>query len=317
MDEAEYTWTFGGPASIQTASEPNVFGVSWSSPGTWPVTLTLTEGICETTVTDSVWIALPPEVSLSVTGAEGCVPLTVLFQNTSESETPVNYIWNFGNGSQATTPSTQHTYTEPGSYDVTLTAVSTAGCIATVTEVFGSLVNVFPGPQAGFEFDSQNLDFSSPEVNVQSVADSTLDCYYETSDGAVYEDCSFTHVFSQSGIQWVTQTVINEYGCADQITGYVTIDGFTFYAPNSFTPQGDGLNEGWRPVTIGLSSYHLEIYNRWGELIFESDDPAEYWTGSVKQGAHFGQDGVYIWRAAVRDMLDLPYEYTGHIVLVR
>jgi gliding motility-associated-like protein len=317
VDEADYQWEFGGPASIPDAFEPNVFGVSWSTPGIWPVTLTITEGICETTYTDSVWIALPPEIGISVTGAEGCVPLTVLFENTTTSETPVNYVWNFGNGSQATTPSTQHTYTEPGVYDVTLTAVSAVGCITTITEIFESLVQVYPGPMAGFVFDAQNLDFTIPVVDVMSVADSSLDCFYETSDGATYDDCMFTHAFAQSGIQWVTQTVVNEYGCVAQITGYVTINGFTFYAPNSFTPNGDGLNEGWRPEAIGLSEYRIDVFNRWGDVIFSSSDPEEYWTGNVHHGAYFAQDGVYVWRAVVKDLLGYPHDFEGHVVLLR
>ena len=136
-------------------------------------------------------------------------------------------------------------------------------------------------------------------------------------DGTTIEDCNFEYLYDQAGIIELTQTVINEFGCADDATRYIIIQDFAFYAPNAFSPNEDGLNDVFHPVMLGISKYEMRIYDRWGELIFETQNQDEPWVGNVKGGNHYAENGVYIFKVKVNDMLGLGHEFTGHIALIR
>ena len=96
------------------------------------------------------------------------------------------------------------------------------------------------------------------------------------------------------------------------------MSGSVFYAPNSFTPDGDGLNDVWLPVARGINVYHLEIFNRWGELVFETRDPQEPWLGQKGiDGMHFCPNGMYFYRATYVDKIDYPRVAEGHLYINR
>jgi gliding motility-associated-like protein len=113
------------------------------------------------------------------------------------------------------------------------------------------------------------------------------------------------------------------YGCTDQVCYTVTVDREEFiFVPNSFTPDQDGINDVFMPVMSGIDeenpSYYLAIYNRWGDLIFETTDYKKAWTGNVHDGDYYAQDGVYLWVLKVKlSESDLTREMQGHVTLVR
>jgi gliding motility-associated-like protein len=137
------------------------------------------------------------------------------------------------------------------------------------------------------------------------------------SDGGASSDCNFPYEWTEAGVQTITQTVTNEYGCIDQVTGEVIVSGFLFYAPNSFSPNDDGINDEWIPESTGTTSYDLEIYDRWGQMIFHTNNPKEAWTGNVLNGEYFAANGVYNYQIRMTDLIELPHEFSGHIVLFR
>jgi len=103
-------------------------------------------------------------------------------------------------------------------------------------------------------------------------------------------------------------------------TDYVTVEvecGFV-YAPTAFTPDQDGINDAWKPVTSGLIEYDLLIMDRWGNRVFESTNPDEWWMGNVMGGKHYAEPGAYVWRLVVRyDGRPDDDLFTGHVLLVR
>lgn len=154
-------------------------------------------------------------------------------------------------------------------------------------------------------------------AEINSVATGAVECYYIISDGAEYETFDFTHDFTESGIITITQIVGNELGCTATAVGTVIINGYVFYAPNSFSPNGDDVNDFWKPEVTGVTSYHLQIFNRWGDVIFETEDLNQPWTGDVHDGEYYAQDGVYIYQVVFEDLVGLPHDYRGHITLFR
>ena len=99
----------------------------------------------------------------------------------------------------------------------------------------------------------------------------------------------------------------------------VVIDGYyTVYAPNAFTPDGDGVNDSWRPFIKDQedSEYKLTVFDRWGQEIWASSDPTEGWEG--KAGGDVLKTGMYIWQLETRDLLTrINHEYHGHVSLLK
>jgi gliding motility-associated-like protein len=131
------------------------------------------------------------------------------------------------------------------------------------------------------------------------------------------DDCDGFYTFLDGGYHDIYQVVIDENGCSDTAWAKVAVEGFTFYAPNAFTPNADGHNDVWLPVSLGVTQYEMTIYNRWGESIFYTEDHNQPWIGNVHSGTHFAQDGVYLYRVIIHDLLSFPHEFTGHISLIR
>jgi gliding motility-associated-like protein len=111
--------------------------------------------------------------------------------------------------------------------------------------------------------------------------------------------------------------VTNQQGCTSSATGEVIIQGFTFFAPTSFTPNDDGVNDFWHPEMTGVLSIDITIFNRWGDLIYQSNDLERPWSGQINNGKHFTPNGIYHYRIFIRDLVMQPHEFTGTISVVR
>jgi gliding motility-associated-like protein len=316
-DEAVYEWIINGPADITQSDSYLVENVHFTESGYFNVTLTITENQCTESITQTVWVVEEPVLELSLEGAEGCAPLSVSFINGSSSETAIAFEWDFGNGSSSTETSPQHVYLSPGYYTVTLTGTTSNGCVAQLTETVENAVYVYPSPVAFFDVSPVTVDITEAEVNITDLSEGSIDCWYAMSDGGSSDECDTTYTFTEGGYQQVVQYVMNEFGCVDSIAHLVVVEGFLFYAPNAFTSNNDGLNDFWKPVLGAVISYQLQIFNRWGEKIFETDNPDEPWLGNVNGGDYYVQDGIYVYRCQLEDRLSRPHIFTGHIVKLR
>lgn len=316
-NNAEFLWEFSPEASISTSSQQNPQNVSYDSSDHFGVTLTITENGCTESYTDSVWVVANPEIGFEIDNYEGCPDLYVLFNDTSWAETQLFYNWEFGDGTSSTSDDPVHPYTQPGFYDVTLTIYTVTGCIDELTLTNPNAVHVYVAPIADFLVSPSTVNILDPVVNIIDESTGSVSCLYFMGDGGSSDECNFTYSFSEGGRIEVTQYVLNEFGCADHMTQYVNVEGFLLYAPNAFTPNGDGINDFWLPSVIGSTQYDLEIYNRWGEVIFATENPDTPWIGNVHGRDHFAEDGVYLFRIVMHDLLGYPHDYLGHITLTR
>lgn len=88
--------------------------------------------------------------------------------------------------------------------------------------------------------------------------------------------------FTDTGSAYVKLVVTNRFGCKDSAEREMHVKGEHIYIPNAFTPNGDGLNDLFKPVGTGIKSWHMEVYNRWGQLVFSGDERGEGWDGSFE-----------------------------------
>ena len=114
---------------------------------------------------------------------------------------------------------------------------------------------------------------------------------------------------------WYVLQALDTTGCVGKDSAYVDIF-YPLYLPNAFTPNNDGVNDVFKAEGVNIRGYQMHIYNRWGQLIFTSDDPQEPWLGNVQGGDHYAPDGLYMWKVRF-DNWDGPRWLEGHVTLFR
>ena len=271
--------------------------------------------------TDSVLIQVfaEPTIAIQVDNAIGCAPLTVNFTSIS-SEENVSCIWNFGNGNTSTSCTNPSSiYNASGCYDVSLSVTSISGCQNTVT--YNSLVCVVDNPVANFTVNSNQITESNSTIVLTNTSTGATNYQWEFGDGYTSSDNSPTHTYQTDTDEYtIILTVENEYGCTDVAIRTIKVEEeLIFYVPNAFTPDGDQFNQVFKPVFSGgfdPYNYQLILFNRWGEVIFESYNAEFGWDGTY--GGQIAQDGVYIWKLAFKVIgVDKREIHTGHVTLIR
>ena len=316
-----YEWDFGGETVLENVQDQNVLGLIYAEPGTYDVSLTASvPGLtgCIQTYTAEVTAIAEPTIGFQAGPWTGCPPHSVSFTNTSTTETATTYTWHFGDGSTSNSVNTSHMYMAPGVYPITLEMETGGYCVRSLEMQGAQSVEILPVPLAAIDVSPNEVDILDPVVWVEYLGDQEVDCYYSFGDGGGLEGCNVQYTYSDGGTFTIIQTVINEFGCTNTAEGQVSVSGSVFYAPTAFTPDGDGVNDVWLPIVRGVSSYSLTITNRWGELVFESDDPNVPWLGQKgADGLHFCPDGVYLFRAVYVDQIGYPRVAEGHLLLAR
>jgi gliding motility-associated-like protein len=316
-----YSWDFDGDNMIDNVSENPQY--IFTQFGNYGVKLEVqTEFGCVNSIMKSAFVNPTPSVLFSASNKEGCPKLCVNFQNSSyiESGNITTYQWIFGDNSLPNYDiNPMHCY-GTGNYNVTLKVVSDSGCVASFTQ--NNLVNVFPEPIAGFSINPEEVDITAPliEVTDNSIGASMVN--YLFNDGTTKNTRNFEHMFHTNVAKTVAilQVVKNEYGCVDSMIKKVVIKpDYVLYIPNAFTPNSDGINDGFKAVGIGVVEFKLQIFDRWGALIFESNDINKAWDGSVngKGDSESTKQEVYVWKAEVKDVRNENHYLIGHVTLLK
>ncbi|MCB0758525.1 MAG: PKD domain-containing protein [Flavobacteriales bacterium] len=303
---ASVQWDFGTGVSPDPNSASTT--ASWSTLGSHAVSVFVDDGGCTASFADSIRIFPLPEPVFSA-DTNGCIPFAPVFTNSSTAWTPLSFLWQFGDGGISTDSIPDHVYEAPGTYDVSLTVATDSGCIASRTLTLPGLVSVWPQPVAMATAIPMVTTVLDPEVTFR---DYSLDAekWDFLVEGIHYDTTAFTHTFSDAGWYTAFLTVSSGVGCTDTTSLRIFIGDHLFFAPTAFTPNGDGVNEEWKPSVKGAREYQLDIFNRWGEVVFSTNDPTKGWDG---KGA---APGVYSFKAWLTEYGPLEREYNGSFVLI-
>jgi gliding motility-associated-like protein len=265
-----------------------------------------------------------PVVDFSIPSWESCLPATIAFAN-NQVEANTIYNWAFGNGVTSSAASLlSNTYTQPGCYDVSLTAINQFGCATTNTFLDG--VCIEPNPVASFTVQNNPLPIIQTTTLLQNTSQNASSVVWDFGhDAQVSSTFSPIHTFPErAGSYLVTLIIQNANGCIDSTFEVIQIEQDPiYYVPNAFTPNGSELNNIFLPVfspSLSLSSYQLQIFNRWGQTVFESRDPGKGWDGTIAKsnGASMSQDGVYTYKISfVETGFEKEFVVTGSVSLVR
>ena len=211
---------------------------------------------------------------------------------------------------------------DPGVYNVISEVMSEIGCVGTDSL---SGFNVYDKPIADFSYYPEEITISNPEVafnNMSIGSESSLEHYHwDFGDGTDTVGMEPIHMYQDTGLFNVLLTVQDENGCVDTVSNKLYIDAvFSFYIPNAFSPNGNGINDDFGPIGAYFEdeNYEFHIYNRWGELLFETKDPFEKWQGDSKtKSGTIVPLGVYSWIIRVEDALGEEHFYKGMVTVVR
>ncbi len=318
LSGAQAGGTWAGPAG--TAS--GTFSPGSDIPGTYTYLLYGT-GACAGAfdqATVAVTVHPLPLPSFSVAEGAGCAPQQAEFTNTTAGSL-LSAAWAFGDGAAGnSTAVAYHTYTGAGAYDVALTVTDANGCVGSTTMEGAVLVSA--GPEASFYALPPRVSIESPTVTVFHAADS-LALYSWTIDDLVLDTSgTFQWTFSaEVGERVICLTATDTLGCANSECLRVLVDdNLTIHVPNAFTPNADEINEVFRPSIIGVQEdwYEFMVFDRWGQLVFRTTDPAQGWDGSYLNGGQELPTGVYVWTLKAKDQFTPDKaDLIGSVTLLR
>jgi gliding motility-associated-like protein len=316
------------PPVLNTISNNGITGtwspaVSTTQSGIQTYTFTPDPGQCGVSTTMNITV-LPPAVPSFSVSSGGCVPAAITLTNTTPNSS--NCEWSLSNGVNFSGCGAVNLVLEQaGCYDVTLSTMVN-GCPASVTMT--NVVCAELPPVANFNFTPNNVTNLNSEVTFINLSTGANNYLWNFGNGEGTSSATNpTHIYSDvSGNYQVMLVAYSMNGCTD--TAYAAInveEELIFWVPNTFTPDGDEFNNIFQPVfTSGFDPYnfHMLIFNRWGEVVFESYNHEVGWDGTYGgvNGKPFYvcQDGTYTWKIdfKMKDN-DVHKVVHGHVTIVR
>ncbi len=320
----EYRWDFGD-GNTSPLANPGTH--TYATYGTYVITLTVTNNVCIQRQTQQVTVnAIPPVVDFAYEPASGCAPLTVRFTNFSQFAEPGTYRWEFGAGqgtSQAINPT--YTYFEPGTYTVSLSASNITG--QQVTEIKQHIIRVYEVPRASFSVKPVIVFIPGGVMFTDNNSIGATRYLWDFGDGTTSEQFEPEHRYREEGFYTVSLRAENENGCVDtaRVENAVSVQkGGQVLVPNAFSPNplgpsggapGNGKNDVFLPLMRGVVEFEMLIFNRWGELLFRTNDQTIGWDGYYN-GRLCPQD-VYVYKLVAAFDNGQRLVRTGDVNLIR
>jgi gliding motility-associated-like protein len=301
-----------------TNGASGVFDPAIAGAGAHIITYTIA-GMCGAMDTTSIIVVASPIISFIVDTTEGCEPTTIHFTSTV-NQPGGTYSWTFGEGGTSAAANPSYTYlTDGGPYNVSLTYNNTTGCSATSTQL--ALITIHSQPIAIYTAGPQPTTITNPLINFTDNSLGIINTWEWTFGTIGTSSNQNTYfVFPDTGYYPIQLVVTNNFGCTDTANSAIFIDQIVvFYAPNAFTPNGNGTNDEFmvKGDGIDLSHFEMSIYDRWGERIFKSNDINKGWNGRKNNSGELVQQDVYVWKVNFNDFKGKERQYIGHVTIVK
>lgn len=307
---ADYFWEFDATADPPTSTDIDPENIGFDTPGTYTITLSVEDHHCEATASLEIVVDPMPQAGITPQ-SEFCTGLTIDFINTSQYSS--NYLWDFGepgSADQSTEENPTWTYSEYGTYTVTLTADPGSDCADTETI---EVVILSPDPiELQYSITTPEPCDSALAVTVDWAGSGADYVEWNMGDGTILEGYPHNYIYDEPGQYTITisaeQELCDFEESADQEIYYdVSVIDREILIPNVFTPNNDGKNDRYRIFYVGesdelfppgrdlfsyIDSYSMKIYDRWGVLLFDNASDGNAWDGSyngdvVTEGAYY------------------------------
>jgi gliding motility-associated-like protein len=309
----EWFWDFGD-GNTSTVAHPTH---TYTDSGTYSVMfVALDTTVCysfDTTYLTIQVVAPPNLVAQFSDPPDGCQPLDVQLVNSS-SDPGMPFQWDFGDGTTSTAFEPSHTYSAPGTFTIQLILVDTGVCQAhdTVT----TTVDVFPQTVADFVF-TPGFPQENDLVTFTNLSTNDIAWAWDFGDLSTSSVRDPTHQFTTRGTYDVCLISYNANGCNDTVCKQLEVfPPRKLDIPTAFSPNGDGNNDLYYHYADGFISANLRIFNRWGLLVFETDDLSVGWDGKWNGTDQELAVFAYILTITFADTEE-PEIYSGNVTLLR
>jgi gliding motility-associated-like protein len=287
---------------------------SWKADSSYTIIVRVNDG-CSKEFRDSVYIIAidTPKPQISIIPISGCEPLLVIGKVTGDT-TGVNFRWDMGDGIKYTTAEPVHWYAKKGKYKVIVRVINkVSGCRS--EPAFSKEIEVLERPEAIMDINPKSTDLFHPEITFSSRSKNAATISWEMNGVRLSDKVVYTHIFTDTGAHVMKLIAYHKNGCTDTASGKVYVrEPFVVHVPNVFTPNRDGINEPFRPVVMGITEAPMQIYNRWGECVFNGDG-LKGWDGSFN--GRFCADGVYLYMLQVKGREGEREYYRGTVTLLK
>ena len=264
----------------------------------------------------STIIDASPGGSIAGDNKQSCVPFCANYKlYASGSSSIVSSSWSIGNES-ASTQSFNYCFSNAGNYTLRGSFIDEHGCKGTVNHI----VNAYPIPVADFNYYPENPVENQDEVVFTNMSQGpeqqSWNWQFISNAGYKSQKENTSYTFKEAGTYPIALITKNTWGCADTVVKSIKIDeDFHVYVPNAFTPNGDGKNETFNAQGTGIKKYSLQVFNRWGQKVFETTDLNTGWNGTFR--GEDSQTGTYAWKISATNINGKTKELVGELTLYR
>jgi gliding motility-associated-like protein len=255
-----------------------------------------------------------PQGSLWKNNTQVCVPFCTEFKFVPVGAPIVSSSWKI-NDDVYSAETFSFCFTKPGSYTLNGEFTDSRSCKS--QGIF--MIDAYPVPKADYNF-SPKEPLEGTDIQLESAATGAdlknYSWYFANNTLAGANQANLTHTFPNPGTYPVALVVKNKWGCADTVVKVINVsEDYSIYVPNAFTPNGDDLNETFRAVTRGVKTFSILIYDRWGELVYQSGEISHGWDGTFK-GQPCKED-VYAWQIKATGLKGKDEKLSGSVLLYR
>ncbi len=319
-----WEWDFGdGSPFSNTPSTSHLY----SAAGSYTVQLLIITNFgCPDSITKISVVNPNPSVVFTASDTVGCEPLCVSFQNLSFIATGNNaaILWSFGdNGPVSTSQNPNRCYINdsvfvPNSFNVILTVTSDSGCVSILPK--NNYITAYANPNASFTVQPITTTIIDPVITVTDFSTGTYFWNWNYGEGSAPLNTSLQapHTYADTGTYLITLITSTQYGCVDTAHETIIVDPeFVFYIPNAFSPDNDGLNDSFIGKGVFVKDFKMTIFDRWGNLIFFSDDKNKPWDGKANHGNEIAEADIYIYVIEIKDIKNKKHSYKGTVGLIK
>jgi gliding motility-associated-like protein len=316
-----YNWNYG------LGNGPGPYIVTPTQPTNYVITVSNSCGI---SILDSVIITFnpPPTILASISGTLNCIPTPLSFFDnslTGNINDPIsNWLWDFGDGTTSNSQNPNHVYNTAGTYSVNLTVTTDAGCTSN-NGTSPIVVYAYPNPVASFTINSNLLNLPYDVLVCTNQSTGAITYNWNFGDGNTSTSVNPSYLYTSVGEYLIQLIATSSFGCIDTAYAHVITDADIVF-PNAFTPNTSGSSGGYYdpksidndiffPYSSGVIDFKFQIFDRWGELIFETDNIKQGWDGYYRDKPC--QVGVYVWKAYAKLNNGKIFNKTGDVTLLK
>ena len=319
-DIVSWKWSFDDPNN-DSSNIQNPTHMYDTSRVYFPTLTVVSSHGCSSSASQSINIPPLPEANLDANKYEGCYPLCVNFIDLTYSsiDTVMNWNWNFGDNTTSTLQNPPHCYPNPGVYTVSLSVETRNSCKSSFT--WKDMIRVFPHPVAAFSLTPTETTESDGMVifTDQSTGADFWLWNYDDNEISTLKDTS--HLYTKAGTYNIWLHVKNVHDCVDSVEHQLIVNPeWGYYVPNAFSPNGDGRNDFFIGKGFNYTDFRMWIFDRWGNMIYFTDDDTKPWNGKVNNGINneqTAQEDVYVYKIKLKDVFGKAHQYNGAFSLIK